>query len=356
MTKVKNNSIRPNTNEITIDSFRISIPINLVRILDSNLTDKAATFTINLRTDEVLTEREVKENSIIRNINGVPLRFNIDNSFNEKKVVILINSKHLFNDYFNGITPSNIETIYNTIIDCGIIDIDFETFLKQPIVDVDFKKDNVVGLEEYHKSLEIIRSCSKLSKYKDDGCHSYANGIEFSVRKTSKYLSNPYFKIYHKEIELNENSSDFADKHLKHVDYTDLVRIEYTVKNKKHFNSLGVENNTLKHVLSLSNEVKQTMQQVVVKKHLSRREMIAPKENSDLNPNQQIMFDYINLLLENGQNINAVMNYILGSFSGTNKYRKKKEITFVYENFIMGTIAEKRSLKMNSFFDNLGWF
>ena len=356
MTKIKNNSIIPNTTNISVDSFRISIPINLVEIIDSNLTDKVTSLTINADTNEVLTEREVKENSIIKSIDGVPFRFNIDNSFNEKKVVILINSKQLFKDYFSGITTDNIPFIYSKIIECEVINIDFDTFLQQPIVDVDFKRDNIVGLDEYHKSLEIIRNCSKLSKYKDDGCHTYANGIEFSVRKTSKYLSNPYFKIYHKEIELNENSTDFANKYLKHIDYKNLVRLEVTVKNKKHFRSLGVESNTLKDILSLSKEVKESMIRIIVRKHLSQRDMIKPERNESLNPTQQVMFDYISLLLEKGFNIDKAMNYILGSFRGVNKHRKKKEITFIYENYLMGTIAEKRSVKMNSFFDNIGWF
>jgi hypothetical protein len=356
MTKVENNSFTTNTKQISIDSFRISIPINLVEIIDSNLTDKVTSLTINAQTNEVLTEREVKENSITKSINNVPFRFNIDNSFNEKKVVILLNSKQLFEDYFSGITESNIRTLYNRIIECKVINIDFDVFIKQPIVDVDFKRDNVTGLDEYHKALEIIRNCSKLSKYKDDGCHTYSNGIEFSVRKTSKYLSNPYFKIYHKEIELKENSSEFTKKHLKGINFENLVRFEFTIKNKKHFNSFGVNSNTLEFILRLSDEVKEKMLSSIVKKHLSSREMIKPTKNDNLNPNQQIMFDYINVLLEKGLNIDMAMNYILGSFSGVTKHRKKKEITFIYENYLMGTIAEKRSVKMNNFFDNLGWF
>lgn len=355
MTKVNKNYIIPDTTKISIDSFRVSIPINLVEIIDSNLTDKATSLIINTQTNEVLTEREVKENSITKQIGGVPFKFNIDNSFNDKKVVILINSKQLHSYYFNGVTNDNIESIYNRIIECKVINIDFETFLQQPIVDVDFKRDNLIALKEYHKSLEVIRGCSKLSKYKDDGCHSYANGIEFSVRKTSKYLSNPYFKIYHKEIELNENSKDFADKYLNQVDYKNLVRFECTVKNKKHFNSMGVESNTLNNILNLTNEAKEKIMSTVVKKHLSKREITKPTENENLKPNEQLLFDYMNLLFDKGLNIDATISYILNSFSGITKYRKKKEIVFIYENYLMGSIAEKRSIKMNNFFDNLGW-
>ena len=355
MTNVENNLIIPDTTTTSLDSFRISIPINLVKIIDSNLTDKIVTYTINSNTNEVLTERELKENSISKLIGGVPFRFNIDNSFNEKKVVILINAKQLFSKYFNGVTIDNIKLIYNKIIECKVINLDFDVLLSSAIVDADFKRDNIIELEEYQRGLTVIRSCAKLSKYKDDGCHTYANGIEFSVRKTSKAVSNPYFKIYHKEIELNDNSNDFAFRHLKGFNYNNLVRFEYTVKNKKHFNSLGVQNNTLEHILSLSNEQKHNMGKSIVKKHLGNREMIKPKGNNLLNPSQQILFDYINLLLEKGLNIQMAINYILNSFSGVTKHRKKKEIMFVYENYLMGTIAEKRSIKMNSFFDNLGW-
>tara|TARA_R110001632_G_scaffold99335_1_gene206066 strand:- start:1402 stop:2103 length:702 start_codon:yes stop_codon:yes gene_type:complete len=228
-------------------------------------------------------------------------------------------------------------------------------FIIQSIADVDFKKDYVINLVDYHKGLGIIKDCGKLSKYKDDGCLSYANGLEFSKRETIKYLSKPFFKIYHKEIELNQNSAGFSNKHLKGIDYKDGVRIECTVKNKKHFQSLGVEDNSLKTVLSLSNEVKESLISNIVKKHLSKREMIKPKKNIGLNPSQQILFDYVNLLLEHGNTIDGAITYILGPFSGNSKHRKKKELEYVYESFIMGTIAEKRSIKINGFFDSFGW-
>ncbi len=355
MTKVNKNSFKENIGKVSIDSFRINIPIEKVNIIDTNLTDKLTTYTINSNTQEVITEKEIKQNSLVRNIKGSKFRFNIDNSFSNTNVVVLINSKQLCSNYFDGINKHNIKEVYSNLIECKVIELPFDTFINQSIVDVDFKKDTVIGYDDYHKSLSVIKDCSKLSKYKDDGCILYANGIEFSTRETSKYLSNPFFKVYHKEIELNQNSSEFSNKHLKGIDYTNGVRIECTAKNKKHFQSLGVKDNSLKTVLSLSNEFKDNLISEIVKKHLSKREMTKPKKNLGLNPSQQILFDYVNLLLNNGNSIDGAMTYILNPFSGVTKHRKKRELEYVYESFIMGTIAEKRSVKMNSFFDSLGW-
>lgn len=355
MTKVNKNSFKENLNNVSIDSCRISIPIERVQIIDSNLTDKLTTYTINNNTQEVLTEKEVKENSIIREVNGAKFRFNVDNSFNTTQVVILINAKQLTTNYFEGIHKDNIKEVYNNLIACEVITVPFEIFLLQSITDVDFKKDTTIDYEDYHKSLSIIKECSKLSKFKDDGCILYTNGIEFSTRKTSKYLSNPFFKIYHKEIELKQNSADFSNKYLKGIDYVNGVRLECTVKNKKHFQSLGVKDNRLITVLSLSNELKDEILSTIVKKHLSKREMSKPTKNIGLNPSQQILFDYTNLLLSQGNTIDGAITYILNPFSSVTKSRKKKELEYVYENYIMGTIAEKRSVKMNSFFDSLGW-
>lgn len=355
MTKVNKNSFKENTHKVSIDSFRVSIPVEKVKIIDANLTDKLTTYTINNNTQEVLTEKEVKENSILKEINGAKFRFNIDNSFNSSRVVILINAKQLNSNYFDGITQENITSVYDNLIRCKVIDVDIETFMMQPITDVDFKKDTIINYDDYHKSLSIIKDCSKLSKFKDDGCILFANGIEFSTRKTSKYLSNPFFKIYHKEIELMQNSADFTNKHLKGIDFRNGVRFECTIKNKKHFQSLGVENNSLITVLRLSNEVKDKILSTIVKKHLNKREMSKPNKNIGLNPSQQIMYIAISLLLDNGNTIDGSITYILSSFNGVTKSRKKKELISVYENYIMGTIAEKRSIKMNSFFDSLGW-
>ena len=87
MTKVTKKFFHENKDIISIDSFRISIPINQVKVIDSNLIDKLTSYTINNETNEVITERELKENAITKTIEGVPFRFNVDNSFGQKKVV-----------------------------------------------------------------------------------------------------------------------------------------------------------------------------------------------------------------------------------------------------------------------------
>ena len=78
-------------------------------------------------------------------------------------------------------------------------------------------------------------------------------------------------KIYHKELELKNNSIEFKDNYLQGQDITDIVRIETTIKNNKHLKYLGLPENTLENMLNLTTEQKETILQSALSKHLEPR-------------------------------------------------------------------------------------
>jgi hypothetical protein len=355
MTKVDNLEFLSNINRISIDSFRINIPMRYVKVIDENIIAKLATYTINTSTQEVLTEKQVKANSIVKEFDNYHFRFALDKSFGEDKIVILLNSKCLGESYFNGITTNNIESIYNQLINCKVVEFSYNIFLESSCVDVDYKTDSVMSYKDFKASIKTVYDCGKLSNNKDGGGLLYNSGIEFSKRETSKFKSLPFFKIYHKEIELDTKSKSFANRYLSRNNYKDGVRMEFTVKNKKHFSYLGVEHNTLSFILNLSDKQKQDMLSSVVNKHLNKREVKPRTTNENMNPTEKVTFMLMNLLLEKGLSIDGVITYVLEDFSGTAKNRKRKDLTHVYESYIKGSIAEKRSDNMNTFFDFIGW-
>jgi hypothetical protein len=209
--------------------------------------------------------------------------------------------------------------------------------------------------KDFKASIKTVYDCGKLSNNKDGGGLLYNSGIEFSKRETSKFKSLPFFKIYHKEMELDSKSKSFAERYLYRNNYKDGVRMEFTVKNKKHFSYLGVEHNTLRSILNLSDEQKQGMLSSIVNKHLNKREVKPRETNSNMNPTEKVHFICMNLLFEKGLSIDGVIKYILEDFEGTEKSRKRKVLTHIYESYIKGSIAEKRSDNMNTFFDFIGW-
>ena len=108
------------------------------------------------------------------------------------------------------------------------------------IYDIDIKKDFRLEQDEYK---EVIKACSimtKESSNRDKGFRVFkANdnyGIEWSIRTTSKYLTNPFLKIYSKDFELmtptdKGGANDFYNEYLKAFNISNLKRIETTVKN-----------------------------------------------------------------------------------------------------------------------------
>ena len=140
--------------------------------------------------------------------------------------------------------------IYNKVIELGILKCDFSTFIGGVPTDIDFKKDYEMELDNYK---EIIKACSLMSKNSsqvDVGkrLHKGENnlGISWSKRETSKYIANPFTKIYHKGLEFispkdKGGSKEFKDKYLSHIDTSNIIRIETTVKNKRHLESLKLD-------------------------------------------------------------------------------------------------------------------
>ena len=53
--------------------------------------------------------------------------------------------------------------------------------------------------------------------------------------RTTKFKTNPFWKLYYKELELKSKSLEFKEKYLKGQDITNLIRFEYTIKNNKQF-------------------------------------------------------------------------------------------------------------------------
>ena len=189
MTKIDNLEFLSNINKISIDSFRVNIPMRHVKVIDENIIAKLTTYTINTSTQEVLTEKQVKANSIVKEFDNYHFRFALDKSFGEDKIVILLNSKCLRESYFNGITRNNIESIYSQLINCRVVEFSYNVFLESSCVDVDYKTDSVMPYEDFKASIKTVYDCGKLSNNKDGGGLLYNSGIEFSKRETSKFKS-----------------------------------------------------------------------------------------------------------------------------------------------------------------------
>jgi hypothetical protein len=351
-----------NLGKISIDSLKIRLPIDQIQIIDEGV--KSKWILVNEKTGDI-DETYFKENSFKVSNNGISVRYGIEHQQTSKQkiqqfLIILLPSKILCNRYFEGFTSDNINTVYNTLISHKVVEFSLKSFLNAECTDVDFKQDSILDAKTYQSSISKIKELAKPSKKKSQGYLHFNKadnkGIEFSDRRTTSYQSNPYFKIYHKEVELTNNSEIFARNYLEQIDFADLVRFECTIKNKKHFRYLGIEDTRLQNLLELTPEIKKTIMSSIIKKHLEPRTN-TQKEVEGLKITEQMHYNNIVALMNVGNTFDTIRDVITlhGIKDKNARYRKRNELNYIYDNFIKDTLLDKTTKKVDEFLSFIGW-
>jgi len=358
--------------ESSTDSFKLRLQVSKLLGYDNSLNDHYV--TVNQTSGEVSeTFKKLSKRYDLKHYSYyVSYNPNTRVSLNDyvDTITILINSKQLKERYFEGVTRKNINIIYKEIIKLGIIDCDFATFLNGMPTDIDIKKDFRLELDEYK---EVIKACTimtKESSNRDKGFRVFKAkdnyGIEWSIRTTSKYLTNPFLKIYSKDLELmtpkdKGGANDFYNEYLQGFNISNLKRIETTVKNKKHFESLnlGVKTNSLADLLNLSQKSMNKILSVSVNAHLSSRIKARTfTDKTNMTPQKRLLLNSIlGYTTELNWSIPKVESLLLNGIENKqSKYRTKKLINELYNDYISNTDYDFKRSKINSFFDEIGWF
>lgn len=357
MPKISN---KPHFSKVSTDSFKLRIPLNLVEVIDITLLGTWQ--YVNDKTGEVNPYFN-KKNSVTIKSKGITTRYGIEQQVGKNKqvnafLVILINAKILGKDYFQGFTIENIPQVYKELMAQKVVTFNLSDFLKNSYgTDVDFKKD--VRCKQWDRVVNEMRTISKQSKQKNKG-YSYFNqknnkGIEWSTRKTTSYKSNPYLKVYHKEIELKNNSLEFKNEYLQGQNIDNLVRIETTIKNNAHFRYLGLPENRLENILSLTDEQKETIMQSALSKHLEPR-INNLKNNNELKPMEKVLYGYINLSLDSGMSFERGKNLVLKTIDNkTERSRKRKQLDEIYNKHIKGSKNDLKSIEIDDFWSFINW-
>lgn len=344
-----------------IDSFKIRIPLELVQVKDPNLT--ASWRLVNEGTGEIDPDY-FKSNSLAIKENGKSTRYAIeDQSINKEGtkrpfLTLLINSKLLESNYFDGIHNGNIMAIYGALMAQNVVSFKFADMLNFGLVtDIDFKKD--ARSKDFDHIVNELRNISKPSKQKDKGYRSWNykdnKGIEWSTRKSTSYKSNPFLKLYHKQLELDNNSKEFTSAYLNGIDYSDKVRLETTVKNASHFRLLGIEDNSLNTILNLSNEQKEHIFNSALAKHLEPR-IKQLKDSDKLKPMESIIYGLLMIGLKSGNSFESCKTLTLNLIDNkTERNRKRKLLDEIYTNHIEGSKEDKESKIKDQFWTFLGW-
>jgi len=345
----------------SLDSFKIKIPIEKAQIVNFELNQHRMVMVAN--TSEII--KEYKENSLLIENNGVKTRFiievqPIDDIGNTREYLsMLINSKLIYNNYFQGISSNSINILYNNLMALKVANFSLNDLLNGELTDIDIKIDQVIELNPFNELINYFKNNSRESNQAGKGYKLFSQqnnkGIQFSVRQTTSFATNPYFKIYHKQIELDTKSNIFANAYLKGINYNDVVRTEFTIKNKKHIKSLGIKDNTLKTFLNLDNNFWLNVIQQYTSIHLGTNIKPTSKNKVKMTPTESIFYYFITTGMTSNQTAEKIIDNCISNIECRRaKSRKKKQLFDIYLKFIKGSKIDSNTKQVNSFLNNLG--
>ena len=342
----------------SFDSFRIRIPFHLVEILESRLID----FVYLVSGDGEELDK-FKETSYKVHKTGFNFNFRIDKLLNGNKgetnkfVVVLINSKMIEQRYFEGIQAGNISIIYTMIMKLGVINCSFETFMDSHVTDLDVKIDHKAEKEIFISTIDELKQMVIPSQKNYVGCNWFKRadnaGIEFNTRERAT-PSSPYFKIYHKETELKERSKIFADKYLSEIDFHNVIRFEYTLKNAKMMKDYGIKETKLKDLIKTPQEEFKRLHEIYLKKNFQVRTRVMKKDGKSLATMDSIVATMMKRILKD-VTIEVLKKEVLDDFEcRMSKSRANKKIDEIYHLCIQPNYKFEKSEKMGEIMGFIG--
>lgn len=344
----------------SIDSCKLRIPLGKV-----NLKNKDIGKSYHVITDSGIIA-DTKENfkqSIIHD--GITSNFGIEKMMisadgkytdqYQEYLTIYLNSKMLGSDYFSGITCNNIYSLHELLLSYNQYDCKFEDFKNGTIVNIDIKTDRKLTQKAQNELFRVLRENAKPSAQIGKGYKEYRQkdnrGLQFGHRETST-IGNPFFKVYCKDIELQYNSNEFAAKFLSHCNYSDIVRFEYAMKNKKHTNHFNIADNRLHTILEIPQAKHDEMLKSVVDRHIGKLDK-GGVVNDELAPVEIILIN----ALSRGLSDTTVLQIIAELTNGMDKVNKSKyksKLLKLYQKHIEGAPSSALTRELDNVLLDIG--
>lgn len=236
-----------------IDSFKIWVNQSDLEIIDNTIIENL--YVVD-SLGEIVDEIEGKSKNIDY-VDGRAFKFwrrrhnDINTKITTEYIGIIINAKHLKERYFEGITLNNLDIIVNEINAQNIIKIKKEALLSSSIGDLDICVDFDASTDAFSKLIK--RQYLMVQQSSRDTFSSEQKATHLGLYLNSRhncYPSKPFFKFYHKTIELETKSNDFANKFLKNLDFQNIGRCEVNLKNTKHLNHYKIKARQLGDILT----------------------------------------------------------------------------------------------------------
>lgn len=347
----------------SFDSFKLRFPLDEVDVINSTLLSSKVRTITDKETGEIIREEEFKSKSFQAEFDYYNIHFAVSETFNRTELIILVNSKLLEGAYMDGITMNNIELVYNRLMSAKVVYMDFNTFLGGSVSDLDVKQDTLID------SVELFDECTldmeRMSIAKKKAGHgvnrvyqSTNKGIEWNTRNNAT-PSNPFLKVYHKGIESRNSKNASFFQYYNVPISSNTVRIEGTIKNKKHFKKYGIESTRLVHLLGLDNEVYQKAMEDMLQCNLQPRNLQPKKPRTSLPMTIQetMLFTLMSgCVTSMKMTKEETIQYTIANFNDKQrKHRAKKKAQAIYEQYIEGENYQQKIEKGSNFFRIIGW-
>lgn len=292
---------------IKIDSFKLRIPKSEIKELINSTNLELEIVMMVLSTGEVISEHgktlKVQKFSNDGDITSIAIGIETIkvNKISVDYITFKITSKLLKQSYYDGINKDNLYLIVEYLHSIGIF-ISIDKLLSAEITDIDFCKDFTISEADYPKLIDSINTNAKSFKQSKRGLNIFNQkdnkGIEFSSRKTAT-PSNPFFKIYNKSLDSQSEKHSVFFNYYKLETNTELHRMEFTLKNKRHFEKYKLSNKLI-DFLTLDQDTLKNILSDITDHHLNK-----PKDTiMELRKNQNIIESYIELCLELSTRLN----------------------------------------------------
>lgn len=323
---------------VAIDSMTVACPLSLFDSLPEGLDD--ILLIINSDTSEII--EEVKK-PIISCVNGIKTRAYKVSLFGKEEVHITVNSKMLKTRYLEGMTYDNFRFVFDYLKDVFKFKCSYHDFIHlSRAFDVDFKADFYYQDHDYQEMLRdysvFAGSKTYYGKKVDMFSVKSLEGLQFVNRKDAS-IRSPFVKIYDKRSELNNRSFDFYNAYLENqaLSILHLKRLEVTVKNKAHFESLKIRDTTLYKLLTLPDGVIEFIIKSCLEKHTGSKDLIkvkGKKQYKIASPTDWLMSKaFLILMQENNMSLQQCLTMV-DDYPGLSADTKYKLLKRVKESFL----------------------
>lgn len=252
----------------------------------------------------------------------------------EDYISLKVSSKLLKERYYDCITKDTLKYIVEYINSVGVT-ITEEELLESEVTDIDFCKNIKLSFNKYESLIKHLIKHTEPTTAREKGYRRFQpksyGGFCYSGRRTAT-PNNPYIKIYNKKLDSLTLHKDFFIHYGIHTE-DNTFRIEYTLKNKKHFDKYKI-GNKLKDFLELDQVKLKNIMKDMVDIHTKIYTNSLPEPKRKYQDVQEI---YAMFLFEMGDKLGISKHHIVNTIANAIPNRsnrstfKKKMSKLIYK-------------------------